>query len=62
MYKQLPGYDASAYYDMYVVQIVEGVLNKEEMAALACVAEFYGIDYELRYTREPAKKKMSAHK
>lgn len=57
MYKQLPGHDASAFYDMCVVQIEEGVLDKEQMAALACVAEFYGIDYELRYAREPAEEK-----
>ena len=59
MYKQLPGYDASAYYDMCIVRIVEGSLNKEEMAALACVAEFYGIDYELRYARDPTQNTMS---
>ena len=59
MYKQLPGHDASAFYDMGVVQIKEGVLDKEQMAALACVAEFYGIDYELRYARKPAKGKRN---
>ena len=57
LYEQLPGHDASAFYDTCVIKIKEGPLDEEQMAALACVAEFYAIDYELRYAREPAKKK-----
>ena len=53
LYNQLPGH-GDVIQDFVAIRILQGPLDREQMAALACVAEHYGVEYELLYTKDPA--------